>query len=59
MLYKNIYLSDGSCLKAKSNFYVNKVYTKDYKNTKNWNINKSITTTNFIESFKNKLLKRK
>lgn len=59
MLYKNMYLSDGSCIHYKSKFVKNNFFLKDFKNSKNWNFKNLTKTTNLIEEYKRFVLKRK
>ena len=56
MLYKNIYLSDGSCVFKNKNYFKNSYYIKDLKNSKYWNLNQKIKTKNFLEEYKNQIL---
>ena len=59
MIFKNIYLSDGSCVIKKKKYYNTSYYLFDIKNSKYWNVQKNIQKNDIVSLFKNKFLKRK
>jgi len=59
MLFKNIYLTDGTCVFKKKSYTKNTCYVFDLKNSKHWNLKKTIKKESIVRLFKDRFLKRK
>lgn len=59
MIFKNIYLTDGTCVFNNKLYSKIECYNSDLKNSIYWNPKKKKKKINIINVFKNKFIKRK